>query len=109
MITIKVRSRNEDINTIRVIGHAGYAANGEDIICAAVSALAISLLNALEEVAQAVIEKRIDEGDIFIKVPPQQDEQRHRAAQVLLRSFFLSAENLARENPRYVKVETQEE
>ncbi len=36
-------------------GHAGYAAKGRDIVCAAVSALCISLLRRLEEMSLAGI------------------------------------------------------
>ena len=36
-----------------VYGHAGYAAYGQDIVCAAVSALVYALAGSLEETGQA--------------------------------------------------------
>ena len=39
---------------LTVSGHAGYAAAGQDIVCAAVSALVYALAGYLEEKGQAV-------------------------------------------------------
>lgn len=36
-------------NRLTVCGHAGYAARGEDIVCAAVSALVYALIGDLQE------------------------------------------------------------
>lgn len=49
MITVTV-SRNEDgvCNRICMEGHAGYAEYGQDIVCAAASALFINTVNAIE-------------------------------------------------------------
>jgi uncharacterized protein YsxB (DUF464 family) len=50
MITVTV-SKNEDgiCNRICMHGHAGYAAYGQDIVCAAASALFINTANAIEK------------------------------------------------------------
>ena len=37
-------------------GHAGYAEEGQDIVCAAVSALIITTVNSLEEFTEEQIE-----------------------------------------------------
>ena len=34
---------------LRILGHAGYGRRGEDIVCAAVSALAYALIGVLQE------------------------------------------------------------
>ena len=47
-----------DKNRLRVSGHAGYAPKGQDIVCAAVSALVYALIGTLEEtenVAEVVL------------------------------------------------------
>ena len=50
MITVTV-SKNEDgiYNRICMHGHAGYAEYGQDIVCAAASALFINTVNAIEK------------------------------------------------------------
>ena len=47
MITAKFKKRNNQIYWYQVIGHAGYADIGKDIVCAGVSALYITVTNTL--------------------------------------------------------------
>ena len=47
-VTILKDSENE-YRGVRLSGHAGYAEEGFDIICSAVSALAINTVNSIEE------------------------------------------------------------
>ena len=48
MITITVKKRNDTYIEFRIKGHAGYAEEGQDIVCAAVSVLIINTVNSLE-------------------------------------------------------------
>ena len=45
------RTKEGKYRGITCIGHAGYADSGEDIVCAAVSALVINTNNSLEKLA----------------------------------------------------------
>ncbi|AUS70041.1 ribosomal-processing cysteine protease Prp [Lactococcus lactis] len=47
MITAKFKKKNNQIYWYQVTGHAGFANIGNDIVCAGVSALYISVTNAL--------------------------------------------------------------
>lgn len=47
MITAKFKKKNSQIYWYQVTGHAGFANIGNDIVCAGVSALYISVTNAL--------------------------------------------------------------
>ena len=49
MIKITVYSRQDQYTGFRSEGHAGYAEEGYDIICAAVSVLSVNLVNSIEE------------------------------------------------------------
>ncbi len=42
------QSRGQEYTAFRCQGHAGYADAGEDIVCAAVSVLAINTINSIE-------------------------------------------------------------
>ena len=42
-------------------GHAGYAAYGEDIVCAAISVLVINTINSLEEITAEAMDVTTDE------------------------------------------------
>lgn len=52
---------------LTVDGHAGYAETGNDIICAAVSALAQGLAHSLDALTEDKISYRIRDGRIDIK------------------------------------------
>jgi hypothetical protein len=45
-------------------GHAGYAEEGEDIVCAAVSALVINTINSIEEFTEDAFTCDCKEGQI---------------------------------------------
>jgi Predicted ribosomal protein len=50
MIIISINKNAEGIcNGFRVEGHAGYADEGQDIVCAAVSVLVINTINSIEQ------------------------------------------------------------
>ena len=43
-----IRDVEKQVKEITCKGHAGYAASGQDIICAAVSALTLNMVNSVE-------------------------------------------------------------
>ena len=49
-------------------GHAGAGAYGEDIVCAAVSALTINAVNSLQLLAHAELDLETDEEEGLIRV-----------------------------------------
>ena len=60
---------------VTVHGHAGYAPRGEDIVCAAVSALVYALIGALEETGQ-IRELVVRPG--FVTVAAKRDDKAFR-------------------------------
>lgn len=57
MIKIKIRPEG-----IRMDGHANCSINGQDIVCAAVSALTCNLINVLHDLAKEQIRADMDSG-----------------------------------------------
>ena len=51
----------------KAFGHAGYAEEGEDIVCAAISILTINTMNAIETFTDADISLETDEEIGFIE------------------------------------------
>ena len=48
MISVVITKHNENYISVALNGHAGYADAGQDIVCAAVSALVINTFNSIE-------------------------------------------------------------
>ena len=79
MIDVTVRE-----DRVTVSGHANYAASGEDIICAAVTALSITLFKSLTDLTEDKIEYDIQPGRVDIKYGDLSEK-----AKTLVDSFFI--------------------
>ena len=67
MVKVEIAYRGKGLASLRVKGHANTAPAGKDLVCAAVSAIAIGALNALEDADSLNIE--IDEGMVDVEIP----------------------------------------
>ena len=88
---------------IKIEGHAGYAKMGEDIVCAAVSALTLTFIASVEELTQDNLKCDIKAGNTFI-----QYRNLSAAAKLLLDSFFVGIRMIADDYPDYVRVTRRE-
>ena len=64
-VTIYKNVKNECVG-FRAFGHAGYAEEGEDIVCAAISVLTINTMNAIEAFTNVEASLEIDEEEGMI-------------------------------------------
>lgn len=65
MITVTVWKENGEFRKIESRGHAGFAEQGRDIICAAVSALMVNTVNSIDTFTQDVIHVASEDGYLF--------------------------------------------
>ena len=82
---------NVSFDGIEVTGHAGYSKIGNDIICAAVSALTQSLIHSLEALTDDKITSTIASGHVNIKF-----RNLSEAGKLLVDSFFIAVSDLQR-------------
>lgn len=68
MIKIKIK---EDEITIK--GHSGYSEEGSDIVCASVSSISITTVNALLSIDEDCIEYIDNDGYLNIKIKKHSD------------------------------------
>ena len=55
MIRVEVNKKNNVIESIHCIGHAGYADYGKDIVCSSFSTMRITTINAILEIDKDAI------------------------------------------------------
>lgn len=79
-----------DYRGFTMTGHAGYAKEGSDIVCAAASILATTCVNALEVVAGIESDVTIDDGYLKAILPPASS----RDAITILKTFSLGIQSL---------------
>ncbi|MDN5315462.1 MAG: uncharacterized protein PWP10_4212 [Clostridiales bacterium] len=90
MITVNIyRQKDGLIRRFEARGHAGLAASGHDIICAAVSAIAQTIIGSLEDIAGIKPQYSLEDGDISCdtgEYTAMTDKQKD-AASVLMQSM----------------------
>ena len=90
----------------RAQGHTGYAEAGQDIVCAAISALTQSTLNGLKNVLKAPVMFEQDDRRAFIEaqLTPEATEEQISQAQLLLVTLLEGLQAIQRGYPRNVRI-----
>lgn len=88
-----------DSTQIVVEGHAGFAPLGQDIVCAGVSALTQTLVQALDVLVPEEASFYIEPGKAVIQFQTHSEKSR-----LLARSFFIGIEMIARTYPENVSL-----
>ena len=105
MITIKVRKKNGSYEEFISKGHAGYAEAGQDIVCAAVSALIITTVNSLEKFTDDKFDVQENDGFVSIHFKKALSER----GMLLMDSLLLGLTEIAGSyNNRYLTVKVKE-
>ena len=106
MTTVCYR-RYYDGHLLIIDGHAGSGAKGEDIVCAAVSALAFTLLNCLkDEEAQGTVKlKREIVRDGYFCVEAHALGDSEERIEIITDTVLTGLYAVAEEYPEYVKTE----
>ena len=108
MVTVTFRrdSRNR-LSSVFAKGHAGWAESGQDIVCAAVSAILQAACAGLQEHAKVDIDMRRNAGELSFALP---EEVRDDAAVVAIaRTAEISIEQIASQHPAHVAAKIERE
>ncbi len=60
--------KNGDLLGFHVHGHSGYAEEGEDIVCAAVSSAVYLVINTITDVIHIDAEVEIEDGEAVLRI-----------------------------------------
>jgi len=101
MTSVTLYRSSGRLTGFRVEGHSGYASEGSDIVCAAVtSAVRLAecmLTDVLKLDTDVSVSGKVSDVRVMVRGNPA-------AAQDMLNAFRLYMFELSRENPRYLKV-----
>ncbi len=93
---------------VKVKGHAGFAEKGQDIVCAAVSALTSALWSTAEEFADMKIfsscESKSSDGYFFLRCFLAEDTLSRISAIILLSGFYNGIASVEAQYPDFVKL-----
>ena len=97
-------------------GHTGFGEEGDDVLCAALSAMTMLILNTLEVVYECPIDYTIDDvtTDITLRCKSalpefEKDEKKRFAASGLLEGYFVQLNDLVEEYYDFLDVEAVED
>ncbi|SDB96128.1 hypothetical protein SAMN05421734_103157 [Pelagirhabdus alkalitolerans] len=101
-------TRNQDNNIIafELSGHAGSGPYGYDLVCAAVSAVAFGMTNAV--IKHSEIEPIVDQGGeggyLKVELPEQLTEAQAQKAALLLEGMLTSLETIERDYSQHISI-----
>ena len=95
---------DERITGFSVSGHSGYAEEGKDIVCAAISAIVTMAEATINDVCGGKAKVRVKEEDarITLTLPTSCDEE--ESVQAVLSGMMLTLISLREDYPDYIEV-----
>lgn len=102
------RDRRGSLTGFSVIGHAGQAPEGEDIVCAAISALSLTAANALTSVAGFQPLLHVGDGFLSVRLPRRLTPTMRRTADIILKTAERGFSDIAAAYAEYVRISNQE-
>ena len=85
-------------------GHTGYADEGSDIVCSAVSALTQTAALGINEVLKIQTALDITEANMYLMLPADISDQDCEKAQIILKTMALGLRSIAATYGDYIKI-----
>ncbi|MCC8103071.1 MAG: ribosomal-processing cysteine protease Prp [Clostridiales bacterium] len=95
MIVFKVWKSEHQYRGFSFVGHAGYAEEGSDLVCAAVSVLALNTANSIETFTEDFFSQELSEDGGYLKM--EFPEGVSEKSSLLMDSLVLGIQNIQAE------------
>ena len=102
MISAVLYQGKDGFDACRITGHSGQAESGRDIVCAAVSILGCTCVNAMETVCGIIPEVTENDDGVLAFHLPEMTPDDNGKAQILMGALKQGLSDLAEEYPQYV-------
>ena len=114
MTSIKIQKKNGAILGFIISGHSGYAEEGSDIVCSAISSLSQMVCVGLENVLNLKPTIEIDEKKAYLscRLPKNLNKNLFEKSQVLFEAFEKSVQLLLcgdKKLKKYINLEVKNE
>lgn len=103
MTRIKVFRSGGKITGFEAKGHSGYAEEGSDIVCSAVSALTQTAVGGLLEIAALPVEYSIADGSLWCQLQKLSAHEREKA-DMILETMLLGLRTMQEDYGEYLKI-----
>jgi len=110
MTKIEICQQNGNITKVECSDHAGFADYGKDIVCAGISSITQTAVLGIKKLTKIEHNFVVDEKKGFLSLEifdSNVKSQDFHDAQVILKTMFCGLEDLAKQYPKYVKLEVK--
>lgn len=109
MTEVRIRRKNGSVTSVECEGHSGYAEEGSDIVCSAVSSLVQTAVLGLFGVAAVNPEFTVDEerGYLGCFLPENMSARARHDSDVILETMILGISDLCTEFSDFVRMEVR--
>ena len=105
MITINIKKNDKnEIVKFSLEGHAGFAKSGNDIVCAAVSAITNMIIIGFEKLSIIPRFEKDDDGYLSFELPDNLSEEQNMKVQYLLDCMTEEFMDIQKNYKKHVKV-----
>lgn len=105
MIIVRMeRHKDGTIHGFSSRGHAGYADPGEDIVCAAVSAITVGTVNSIETLTGVEMKAKMKDGFLSARLPDLPEDSPLDKIQLLLESMQVMLVSIEESYGEYIKI-----
>lgn len=99
MVNIKITKENDFVKMVTISGHSGYDEFGKDIVCASVSSIAVTTINAIIRLNDAIISYQSHDGYLEMKI-----KQNDRVINILMNNMIDLFKNLEEDYPKNIQI-----
>lgn len=107
MITIRIkRDKNTFIQSFEMSGHANSGPYGQDLVCAAVSAVSIGTINAIHTLTGVNLVSDVEEegGFIHCDVPSNLPKETFDNVQLLMEGMIVSLKSIEEKYGKFIQI-----
>jgi uncharacterized protein YsxB (DUF464 family) len=104
-VMIERSAADRTISAFSVSGHADYAEPGKDIVCAAVSAVTVGTVNAVESLLGIALESDMRSGWLCVTIPEGSKAELNARMQLILESMVVMMMSIQDSYGKYIKIQ----
>ena len=102
MLKVRISKKNGDVDKINMIGHANYAEYGKDIVCASISSILTTTVNAILTFDKSYITYENKKDNFMIKV-----NKNNEIVDNLISNMLKMLKELENDYPKNIKIEEE--
>ena len=107
MIKVNFKRQANKLVSFTVSGHAGFDEYNRDIVCSAVSALTITVINGLTEILKVKAEIVVEEGFTELSLSRLSDTEIDKC-QILMETLLLGLKSMEIQYGKYIMLKMEE-